>query len=154
MVMKVRPATNRDAPFVRDLVFSALDEFGLRDCHEGCDQDLDDLEASYPARGGFFDVLVNENDQVVGSVGVFPRGDATCELRKMYLRPQFRGQGHGKMLLDHAIQKARSLGFTRMELETSSRLTRAIELYRRNGFEPFHPSAMIPRCDQAWVRAI
>jgi len=152
--MQIRPATNQDADAIRTLVFGVLEEYGLRACHEGTDADLVDIEKNYQARGGFFDVLVDDKGRIVGSVGVHPQGDGVCELRKMYLIPELRGQGLGRKLLDRSIVRARELGFSRMELETSSRLTQAIALYQANGFEPFTPPHTALRCDQAWARSL
>jgi len=148
--MLIRPATNDDAEAIRRLVFSVLDEFGLRCSHEGVDADLDDIQANYFVVGGFFDVLLDDADQVVGSVGVFPKSSEICELRKMYLVSELRGRGFGRMLLDRVLSEARSRGFRRMELETSSRLTKAIALYDSYGFRRFESGEMSSRCDQRW----
>jgi putative acetyltransferase len=148
--MHLRPATNADAEQARALVFGVLEEYGLRADPEGIDSDLDDLDASYAARGGLFDVL-EEDGRVVGTVGLFPLRDGVCELRKMYLAREARGRGLGRRLLDHALERARELGFRRVELETSSKLVEAIALYRRYGFEPVDGCHQAARCDQSYA---
>jgi len=75
---------------------------------------------------------------------------ATCELRKMYLRRDYRGQGLGKRLLEHALAEARRLGFKTVTLETASVLKEAIRLYETYGFKPYAPSHLSRRCDQAY----
>jgi putative acetyltransferase len=50
--------------------------------------------------------------------------DSTCELKKMYCLPQYRGQGLGRTLMEFAPIKARELGFKRMILETAAPLKR------------------------------
>src|SRR3954454_9821832 len=75
------------------------------------DADLSDLESSYHGPGGAFEVLINGSGEVVGTVGLCPLGDGRCELRKMYLAADCRGRGLGKRLLQHAIGRARELGF-------------------------------------------
>ena len=75
----------------------------------------------------------------------------TCELRKMYLHRDYRGKGHGKRLLEHALAEARRLGFKTITLETASVLTEAILLYERYGFHPYQPPHLSPRCDQAYI---
>lgn len=148
--MLIRPATSDDAEAIRTLVIGVLEEFGLRCSHEGVDVDLNDIESNYFRSGGFFDVLLDDTDRIVGSVGVFAQSNEACELRKMYLLPKYRGRGLGRLLLDRAMQEARSLGFRRMELETSSQLVRAIALYQKYGFRRFVREEMTPRCDQTW----
>ena len=86
---------------------------------------------------------------VVGSVGLYPIDRPTCELRKMYLHSAFRGKGLGRHLLDHALKRAKELGFSRVTLETASVLKEAIALYQSYGFRPYAPDHLAGRCDQA-----
>lgn len=143
-----RPATNADADDLRTLIFGALAEYGLRPDPGGTDRDLDDLEAGYGARGGCFEALVVD-DELAGCYGLYPLRPGVCELRKMYLRAAWRGQGLGRATLDRALERARALGFARVELETASVLVEALALYRRAGFVPFAPDHLAARCDQA-----
>lgn len=140
-----RPAEKADADAVRAVVFSALREHGLEPDPSGTDRDLDDVVASYA--GGLFDVLVDGSGRVVGSVGLAPQGAGVCELRKMYLLAECRGRGLGRMLLRHALIKARTLGFRKVRLETASVLAAATRLYLEAGFlkEDIRPHSA--RCD-------
>jgi putative acetyltransferase len=149
----IRPATNSDAEAVRGLVFAALREHGLTPDPEATDADLYELESTYVCAGGSFEVLVDASGVVVGTVGLFPLGAGRCELRKMYLAPAHRGRGLGKRLLQHALERARQLGFRRVELETISVLKAAIRLYESFGFRqfiPHHHSAGPDRVDRAY----
>jgi putative acetyltransferase len=147
----MRPATNADAVTVRDILFTVLAEYGLLAEHEGVDADLNDIEDNYIRRGGLFDVVVSREGAIVGMGGLYPRGQGVAELRKMYLRKEARGRGLGKMLLTHILARARELGFSRIELETSSKLIEAIGLYKSFGFRPFAPEHIACRCDQAFA---
>jgi len=150
---ELRPATNADAEAVRSLVFGVLREHGLTPDPEGTDADLFDLEASYIRAGGSFDVLVDASGAVIGTVGLVPSREGVCELRKMYLAPVYRGRGLGKRLVQHALNRARQLGFGRVELETISLLRTAIGLYESFGFRlfvPDHMSAGPGRVDRAY----
>jgi putative acetyltransferase len=149
--MFIRPATNADAEAIRTLVFGVLGEYGLLAEHEGVDADLTDIEGNYLARGGLFDLVFDDTGRLIGTVGLYPRGEGVAELRKMYLAKHARGRGIGKMLLERVLGRARELGFVRIELETSSKLIEAIGLYKRYGFQPIQPDHMACRCDQAWA---
>lgn len=149
--MLIRPATNDDAEAIRRVVFGVLAEYDLTAEHQGVDADLDDVVGHYAARGGLFEVI-EEDGAVVGTVGLFPKGDGVCELRKMYLVPACRGRGWGRMLMDRMLDAARRLGFRRMELETSSKLIEANALYRRYGFAPLTDPHLSIRCDRAYAR--
>lgn len=147
--VRFRAASNADASAVRSLVFGVLGEYGLAVDPAATDRDLFDIEANYAARGGCFEVLVDEDDRIIGSYGLYPLHDGTCELRKMYLERAFRGRGLGKAIMMRALNQARALGFTRVELETAAVLVEAISLYKSFGFKPFTPDHMSCRCDQA-----
>jgi len=105
--MRIRPASNQDRDAITSLIFSVLQEYGLRPDPATTDADLADVEANYFAGGGRFDVVVDDDDVIVGSVGLFRVDRDTCELRKMYLRRDARGQGLGRRLVEHAIDHAR-----------------------------------------------
>lgn len=143
----IRPATNAERAKVRALIFAVLDEYGLDPAPKATDKDLDDLEGFYA--GGAFDVLETSEGDIIGTVGLLPLGDGVVELRKMYLKPAARGRGHGKRLLNHAIKRAKELGFRRIELQTARVLEEALGLYAKYGFVHSPEAALERRCDQA-----
>ena len=146
----LRPATNDDRSAIERLVFAALAEHGLQPDPGGTDADLHDLQASYLAGGGAFDLLVDGAGRVVGSVGLCRVSGSTCELRKMYLAPEMRGGGWGRRLLEHALARACELGFRRVVLETASVLRAAVALYERFGFQRYAAHHLSARCDAAY----
>lgn len=82
--------------------------------------------------------VLEENDKIVGGGGIYPTEglpDDTCELVKLYLYPEARGRGLGKMLILKAIEQALALGYKRMYLETMPELNQAVSLYESLGFE-------------------
>ncbi|HYE19451.1 MAG TPA: GNAT family N-acetyltransferase [Tepidisphaeraceae bacterium] len=152
--LTLRPVTETDAPAVRELIFSVLAEFGLRPDPASTDADLYAIEATYAVARGRFDVLVDGEGRIIGSVALWPVDGRTVELRKMYLSAAARGRGVGRWLLDHAIARAREAGFTRMTLETARVLEGAVRLYERYGFRAYVPEHIAGRCDLAMERAI
>lgn len=144
----IHPATNADGEAVRSVVFAALREHGIEPSPDDTDLDLYDIEQYYPAIGGSFDVLVeNESNQIVGTVGLHPDEPGSVELRKMYLDAGHRGRGCGRYLLEYALAKARQLGFARVILETTFKLPKAVAIYRAYGFQPYTASHCASRCD-------
>ena len=150
MQLTLRSATNRDRAAIESLVFGVLREFNLRPDPADTDADLQDIERSYIKAGGIFDVLVDESNRILGTVGLFTHSSSTCELRKMYLDKSIRGRGHGRRLLDHALSRVRQLGFSRVTLETARVLEDAIRLYERYGFRQYTPEHQSCRCDRAY----
>jgi molybdate transport system substrate-binding protein len=147
----IRVASPGDAQAIREVVRIVLAEYGLAPDPAGTDGDLGDIAASYFARGGLFDVVVADDGRVVGCCGVYRVDETTCELRKMYVLREDRGQGLGARLLRRAIAFARGRGFRRMELETASLLKVAIGLYERSGFRPAARARLASRCDQGYA---
>jgi len=145
-----RAASNADCEEAAALVRRVLAEHGLAPDGDG-GADLVDLERGYWSRGGRFDVLCDGAGRVVGTVGLRPLDASRIELRRMSLAPEWRRQGHGRALLEHALAEARRLGFARVELETSSALGPAIALYRSFGFTPVTQDRCGTACDQAFA---
>ncbi len=149
--VSIRAATNEDRGRIAALVFGVLAEYGLRPDPAGTDADLEDIEGGYAARGGLFEVVEDGGGKLVGTCGLYPLDAATCELRKMYLLPEARGAGLGKLLLERAVGHARLRGFKTIVLETASVLEDAVRLYTRYGFRPVESEHLAARCDQAYA---
>ena len=152
--MNFRPATNADRHIVTKLIFDILKEYNLKTDPEITDRDISDIESNYTNRMGIFDLLVNETGKVIATVGLYNIDNETCELRKMYLLKSERGNGYGKLLLNHALKKARELGYKKVMLETASVLKEAVGLYQSYGFKPYQHDHLSGRCDQAYYLEI
>jgi ribosomal protein S18 acetylase RimI-like enzyme len=63
-----------------------------------------------------------------------------CEMKRLYLRPQFRGKGSGRILADRVIAEARQIGYQRMRLDTVEPIMKdAVAMYRKIGFHEISP---------------
>lgn len=146
----VRSASNKDTRSVVALVSAVLAEFGLPFDPEGKDADLLDIEANYAARGGVFEVLEDRLGRMLGTCALYRIDDETIELRKMYFVPEIRGLGIGWLILSRAVDRARSMGYRTMVLETTTVLEQAIRLYQRFGFVRIATSNVSERVDQTY----
>jgi len=90
------------------------------------------------AQGVAFFVL-RDNGTPAGCGGIQLFGTDYGELKRMYVRPQFRGLGYGKLLLDHLADYARACGIALLRLETGIHQAAAIHLYESAGFERIGP---------------
>jgi GNAT superfamily N-acetyltransferase len=79
--------------------------------------------------------VLRENDAPAGCGGIQLFGSAYGELKRMYVRPRFRGLGFGKLLLDHLTDYARMQGVGLLRLETGIHQSAAIRLYEQMGFQ-------------------
>ncbi len=96
------------------------------------DNDLDDIYGSYCGLGGAFFVLF-DGDSIIGTCAVKPLGNGVCEIRRLYVRKNFRGKGLGLTLLKSAMDFA-GQNYLCAKLKTDPTLTKAISLYLANGF--------------------
>jgi GNAT superfamily N-acetyltransferase len=85
-----------------------------------------------PPRGAL--LVVRVDDTTCGCVGVRPLEARACELKRLYVRPERRSGGVGRLLTEAAIQRARELGYRRMRLDTVPGMERAQSLYLALGF--------------------
>lgn len=144
-----RAVRNSDNAALSAFIFAVLSQYGLAPELDGIDQDLQAPQQIYQA--GFFDLLLDQNGKIQGSVGLLPVSAQEAELRRMYLSPAQRGRGLGRACLGHALARARALGFRRISLETASVLQEALGLYRWAGFIPEPGPMHARRCDQRLV---
>jgi putative acetyltransferase len=94
------------------------------------------LEPGEVAAGQGTFVVVYRNDEAIGCGALRILEPGTAELKRMYIAPPVRGTGLGRRLLEALEAEARALGVRRLVLETGTRQTAALALYRRAGFTP------------------
>jgi N-acetylglutamate synthase-like GNAT family acetyltransferase len=149
----LREATNADSAAVWSLISSVLRSYGITTNQQTTDRDLDDIDANYWSRKGAFFVLL-KGEEIIGTVALHHETDAICELCRMYLAPQYRGQGLGRRLLEHSVREAKERGFKEMCLKTASVLVEAISLYKRAGFSPVEGAVVCGNCDLVMRRVL
>jgi putative acetyltransferase len=147
----LRLASKEDEEKVTALVRDVLAEFGLRIDPDETDADLRDIEKNYMETGGTFELIEDDEGNLLGTVGLYPLDQESCELRKMYFVQRMRGQGLGKYILERAIEQAKNLGFRKIILETASVLQAANHLYLKYGFRPFEKEHLPSRADLAYI---
>jgi len=129
----LRAATNADQGAVWALISGVLAEYGITTDPSTTDADLVDLEPNYSGNQGCLFALL-DGEKLIGTVAIRRESDFNCELCRMYVLPQYRRQGLGRLLLDTAEKEARLRGFTEMHLKTAAVLVEAIKLYQSVGF--------------------
>lgn len=100
---------------------------------DGLEKELAGLPGRYGPPGGGI-VLARLEDQPVGCVAFFDRGDAVMEVKRMFVAPSARGRGIGGQMLDRLLSDARALGQRRGLLWTHKTMLAAQAIYRRAGF--------------------
>lgn len=147
----LRPVTRDDVPALSELVRTVLAEFDLSfGVGSPTDADVLELPDSYEAHGGHFWVVEDASGELLGSCGLFPLGDGVLELRKMYLHPDARGKGVGRLLMEHALTLARSHRARSIVLDTLHSMEAACRLYERAGFVRDDTQIRGARCNRGY----
>jgi putative acetyltransferase len=116
---------------VHDIVLGVLLEHGF-EYDRLKDADLNDISGYYFSTGGTFFVGI-EDGRVVGTAGVRKLEGNLCEIRRIYLKKEYRGKGNGKKLF-MAILGFAEKNCTGVMLKTDPALTKAIDMYLKHGF--------------------
>ena len=130
----IRRFESSDAEAVRWLHGVGMRQMGVDRGPGPWDADLDDITAAYIRAGGEFLVCVRD-DELIGMCGLLPAGSDVAMLKRLRVRPDRQRQGIGGMLARDLVSHARSLGFSRLVVDTTTRQEEAIALFRKLGFE-------------------
>lgn len=123
----------------RTLFLEYADSLGFSLCFQGFEDELKNLPGAYSPPPGRL-LLASQNGIPAGCVALRPLESNICEMKRLYVRPEYRGKRVGRMLVDRIIAEARLIGYESMRLDTvASTMKDAIALYRRRGFNEIPP---------------
>jgi putative acetyltransferase len=104
-------------------------------CFQSFDSEIDNPLYKYSAPTGAL-FIAYHNATPIGCIALQPLQDPqTCEMKRLYVAPQYRKMGAGDSLIKALLFEAQTLGYTTMKLDTLERLQAALKLYIKFGFE-------------------
>ena len=128
----------------RELFLEYAQSLGFSLCFQSFDQELANLPGDYAPPEGRL-LLADCEGKLAACVALHKLGPGICEMKRLYLRPQFRGHGRGRMLAERIIAEARQIGYQRMRLDTVEPVMKdAVAMYRRLGFREIAPYCTNP----------
>jgi GNAT superfamily N-acetyltransferase len=107
-------------------------------CFQSFEEELAGLPGKYGPPDGVL-LMAMDGRQSAGCVALRKAEDSVCEMKRLYLRPQYWGQGLGRLLAERIVSEAVALGYTVMRLDTLDRLKEAMGLYEAMGFRRRQP---------------
>lgn len=128
----------------KELFLEYAQSLGFSLCFQSFDKELAGLPGDYVPPDGRL-LLAEYEDKLAGCVALHKLEAGICEMKRLYLRPQFRGKGLGRVLAETIINEARKSGYQRMRLDTVEPIMKdAVAMYRRLGFKEIAPYCTNP----------
>ena len=123
----------------RELFLEYANSLNFSLCFQNFDEELATLPGHYAPPAGRL-LLGDYEGQLAACVALRALEETICEMKRLYLRPAFRGKGLGRVLAEHLIAEARHIGYHRMRLDTVEPVMKdAVAMYRRLGFREIPP---------------
>jgi len=105
---------------------------------QGFREELAQFPRGYTSPDGAV-LLAYKGEEAAGVVALRRHGESGCEMKRLYVRPKFRGRGIGRALSEEVVRRAVALGYAKMRLDTLPSMDAAIGLYLALGFHEIPP---------------
>jgi putative acetyltransferase len=138
MFIIVKAESDRDIAIARELFLEYGASLDFELCFQNFEAELAGLPGDYAPPDGCI-LLATEASRTAGCVALRKLSSGICEMKRLYIRPAFRGRGAGRLLAEAVIDKAREIGYTRMRLDSVPAMEAAIALYGSLGFKKIPP---------------
>jgi putative acetyltransferase len=124
---------------VRELFLEYAQSLRVNLCFQNFEEELAGLPGHYASPDGRL-LLAEYEGRLAGCVALHQWEPGVCEMKRLYLRPSFRGKGWGRVIAETIISEARKIGYQCMRLDTIEPIMKdAVEMYRKLGFREIAP---------------
>lgn len=138
MIEYVHVVTEEHLDHIRELFTEYVHSLGFELNFQDYESEFAELPGEYAPPDGRLFLAIVDGD-AVGCIGLRKINDTICELKRMYIRPDFRGKGIGRRLAEIVIEEARKTGYKAVRLDTIDTMKEATSLYRSLGFKEIDP---------------
>ncbi len=135
----VEASTAAEIAEVRELFAEYQQWLGADLSFQNFSEELASLAELYAPPGGCLVLARSPDGSAAGGVGMKGWGPGICEMKRLYVRPPWRGLRLGRRLAEAVVQAGRDAGYAVMRLDTLARLHEAVALYRSMGFYEIPP---------------
>jgi len=124
---------------IRELFLEYAQSLGFSLCFQSFDQELASLPGDYAPPNGRLLLAISKGNPA-GCVALHKLEQDICEMKRLYVRSQYRGKGLGRELAERVIAEARQLGYKKLRLDTVEPVMKtAVAMYRQLGFREIPP---------------
>ncbi len=127
-----------DSPALKDVIREYVTWLAMDLSYRGFEKEMEDFDQIFTLPSGMF-FIAQAGSDIAGCAGLLRHSDAVAEVKRLYVRPPFRGHALGEKLALAVIDKARSLGFKKLILDAVPQTRVAQVLYQRMGFQEIAP---------------
>lgn len=108
-------------------------------CFQGFEEELANLPGKYAAPEGRL-LLAFSGENLAGCIALRKLEDGVCEMKRLFVRDEYRGQKIGIALIEKLIEEAQKIGYKKMRLDTyPPKMGKAVKLYESHGFYEIPP---------------
>ena len=134
----IEPSTSLDINRVRELFVEYASWLNVDLCFQGFNEELAVLPGAYARPDGRLYLAITHG-QAAGCITLRRFDASTGEVKRLWVRPSFRGRGLARELVQRVLDSAREVGYSRLVLDTLDTMTDAMALYRSMGFRDIEP---------------
>ena len=118
----------------KELILEYVKWLGIDLCFQNFDYEINHLQEMYSEPNGGLILAINEN-KIIGVAGIRKFKNKDCELKRMFVKEEYRGSGIGRKILEYAIELAKKLKYDKLKLDTHESMKSAIKMYKGYGFK-------------------
>lgn len=130
----VQPAQPEQMETVREMFRKYAEAFDYQCCFETLEEELKALPGEYTKSAGGLLLVAQYENKIAGCVALRKITDDVCEMKRLWVRPDYRGKQIGVALVQKVIPRAKKLGYLKITLETIPLMEKAIAMYDKFGF--------------------
>jgi ribosomal protein S18 acetylase RimI-like enzyme len=145
--------TDKEISLAKGLVLEYIKWLNADLAFQNVDDELKNFPKKYKSPDGEF-IIAKENEKVIGCVAIKKLDDKTCEMKRLFVKDEYKMKGVGKKLVEKIIEESRIKKYERMRLDTLNTMEAALNIYYKNGFCEIEPYYNNPHNEVVYLEKI